>query len=110
MGIIIDGKKIASEIRAELKDETSNLKNRGVIPGLAVILVGQDPASISYVTGKKQACVEVGILSKSFELSSETTECELLDLVEKLNNDSDIHGIRITSYNVCYTKLLRRDK
>jgi len=95
MGIIIDGKKIASEIRAELKDETSNLKNRGVIPGLAVILVGQDPASISYVTGKKQACVEVGILSKSFELSSETTECELLDLVEKLNNDSDIHGILV---------------
>lgn len=95
MSYIIDGKKIAKDIREELKLETAQLKSKGIVPGLAVILVGSDPASISYVTGKKKACEEVGILSKSFELPGSTTELELLELVNQLNNDSEIHGILV---------------
>ena len=95
MGNIIDGKKIAKEIREELKVETSLLKEKNIVPGLAVILVGEDPASLSYVTGKKRACEEVGILSKSFELSKSTSEDELLKLVSQLNLDSEINGILV---------------
>lgn len=95
MGNIIDGKKIAKEIRAELKVETTLLKEKNVVPGLAVILVGEDPASMSYVTGKKKACEEVGILSKSFELLESTTEVELLKLVSQLNSDIEINGILV---------------
>lgn len=95
MGNIIDGKKIAKEIRAELKVETTLLKEKNVVPGLAVILVGEDPASMSYVTGKKRACEEVGILSKSFELLESTTEVELLKLVSQLNSDIEINGILV---------------
>lgn len=95
MGNIIDGKQIAKEIRKELQSETMLLKEKGVVPGLAVILVGEDPASISYVTGKKKACEEVGILSKSFELPASTSENELLGLVSTLNSDNEIHGILV---------------
>lgn len=95
MGNIIDGRKIASEIRAELKAETAQLKGKGIVPGLAVILVGEDPASISYVTGKKRACEEVGIYSKSFELPAETKEDDLLKLVHELNEDDSINGILV---------------
>ncbi|OQY38319.1 MAG: bifunctional 5,10-methylene-tetrahydrofolate dehydrogenase/5,10-methylene-tetrahydrofolate cyclohydrolase, partial [Spirochaetaceae bacterium 4572_7] len=92
---IIDGKQIAKDIRAELALETAKLKAQNIVPGLAVVLVGSDPASISYVTGKKRACEEVGIFSKSFELPEDTAEKEVLDLVEKLNNDDSIHGILV---------------
>lgn len=95
MGNIIDGKKIAKDIRAELKLETELLKEKNIVPGLAVILVGKDPASISYVTGKKRACEEVGILSKSFELPVDTTEEDLLELVKNLNIDDEINGILV---------------
>lgn len=95
MGSIIDGKAIAKEIRQELKQEVISLKNKNIIPGLAVILVGEDPASMSYVKGKKRACEEVGILSKSFELDINTTESSLLELVDKLNHDKEIHGILV---------------
>lgn len=95
MGKIIDGKQIAKEIREELKVETLLLKEKNIVPGLAVILVGEDPASISYVTGKKRACEEVGILSKSYELSSSTTEVDLLKLVKQLNLDTQINGILV---------------
>lgn len=95
MGNIIDGKKIAAEIRQELKLEAESLKAKNVVPGLAVILVGEDPASISYVTGKKRACEEIGILSKSYELPSDTSESDLLDLVKKLNADNEINGILV---------------
>lgn len=95
MGNIIDGKKIASDIRVELKAETERLKSENIVPGLAVVLVGEDPASVSYVTGKKRACEEVGILSKSFELPEDTSEKDLLDLVEKLNSDNEVNGILV---------------
>ncbi|MGL1891885.1 MAG: bifunctional methylenetetrahydrofolate dehydrogenase/methenyltetrahydrofolate cyclohydrolase FolD [Spirochaetaceae bacterium] len=95
MGNIIDGKKIAKEIREELRLEALELKKKNIVPGLAVILVGEDPASMSYVTGKKRACEEVGILSKSYELSAETKETDLLNLVEKLNKDNEINGILV---------------
>lgn len=95
MNKIIDGKKIASDIRLELKEEVLDLKTKGIVPGLAVILVGEDPASISYVTGKKRACDEVGILSKSYELDENTSEEELLQLVETLNGDDEINGILV---------------
>ena len=91
----IDGKLISKEIREELKIETEQLKKREIIPGLAVILVGSDPASISYVKGKKRACEEIGILSKSYELEETTSENELLELVDKLNQDSQINGILV---------------
>lgn len=92
---IIDGKKIAREIRQELKLEAESLKAKNIVPGLAVILVGKDPASISYVTGKKRACEEVGILSKSYELEPDTSEKDLLELVETLNCDNEINGILV---------------
>ncbi len=92
---IIDGKSIAKEIKAELAQEVKSLGEKGIIPGLAVIIVGEDPASISYVTGKKQACVECGIYSKSFELRENTSEEDLLELISNLNNDSSIHGILV---------------
>lgn len=92
---IIDGKQIASDIRKELLEEVKVLKDKGITPGLAVVLVGEDPASVSYVTGKKRACEECGILSKSFELPEDTSEEELLNLVEKLNNDDSVHGILV---------------
>lgn len=95
MSKIIDGKSIASNIRIELRDEVAALKSKGITPGLAVILVGEDPASISYVTGKKRACDEIGILSKSFELPEDTTEEKLLNLVEELNSDDEIDGILV---------------
>jgi len=95
MGNIIDGKQVAKEIREELKAETTLLKEKNIVPGLAVVLVGEDPASISYVTGKKRACEEVGILSKSYELPATTTEDELLKLVSTLNNDNEVNGILV---------------
>lgn len=92
---IIDGKKIASEIQDELKVEVSQLKEKGITPGLAVILVGEDPASVSYVTGKGKACERAGIYSRTIRLPEESSEEEVLQLVEELNHDNDIHGILV---------------
>jgi len=92
---IIDGKKIAEEIRAELKAEVTKLKAQGVVPGLAVALVGEDPASKSYVTAKERACEEIGIYSDDNRLPAETSQDELLALVKKLNADPKIHGILV---------------
>jgi len=92
---IIDGKQIAAEIRAELKEQVSLLKDKGVVPGLGVILVGADAASISYVTAKEKACSEAGIYSDDNRLPAETTEEELLGLVAKMNNDPKINGILV---------------
>ncbi|MCL2487901.1 MAG: bifunctional methylenetetrahydrofolate dehydrogenase/methenyltetrahydrofolate cyclohydrolase FolD [Oscillospiraceae bacterium] len=93
MAKIIDGKAAAARIRAELAAETALLKERGVIPGLAVILVGDDPASWVYVNHKKLACAESGIYSEEFLLPADTSEDELLALIASLNNRSDISGI-----------------
>lgn len=92
---IIDGKQIAADIRAELKDQVVALKEKGVVPGLGVILVGADPASQSYVTAKEQACENIGIYSDDNRLPAETSQEELLALVEKMNNDPKINGILV---------------
>ena len=92
---IIDGNKIAAEIRVEIKEEVAALKRKGINPGLVVVLVGEDPASTSYVRNKGKACDEVGIIGETIKLPATTTEEELLDLVKKLNNDPKWHGILI---------------
>ena len=92
---IIDGKKIATDIRSELKAEVEKLKAKGVTPGLGVILVGADPASISYVTAKEKACVDIGIYSDDNRLPAETSEKDLLALVNKMNKDPKINGILV---------------
>ncbi len=92
---IIDGKQVAAEIRAELKEEVSVLKGKGIVPGLGVILVGDDPASRSYVTAKERACEDIGLFSDDNRLSAETTQEELLALVERMNQDPKINGILV---------------
>lgn len=92
---IIDGKEIAAAIRAELKAEVAKLKDEGIVPGLGVILVGQDPASESYVTAKERACEDIGIYSDDNRLPAETTQEELLALVDRMNKDPKINGILV---------------
>lgn len=95
MAQIIDGKAIAKEIRARIKEETADLKNCDVTPGLAVVLVGDDPASRVYVTMKEKACAEAGIFSDEHKLPAETSEEQLLELVAQLNADERIDGILV---------------
>ena len=95
MASIIDGKKISQEIKDELKAKVEALKAEGKKAALAVIQVGNDPASSVYVNNKKKACAYIGIESLSYELPEETTEEELLALVERLNADSSVHGILV---------------
>lgn len=92
---IIDGKKISQEIKDELRDKVADLKSQGKDICLAVIQVGNDPASSVYVGNKKKACAYIGIQSLSYELAEETTQQELLDLIEKLNADSKVNGILV---------------
>jgi methylenetetrahydrofolate dehydrogenase (NADP+)/methenyltetrahydrofolate cyclohydrolase len=92
---IIDGKQIAADIRAELKNKVEQLKAKGITPGLGVILVGADPASISYVTAKEKACHDIGMFSDDNRMPAETSEKDLLALVEKMNKDPKIHGILV---------------
>ena len=94
MANIIDGKAISAQIRQEIKQETEEFAaEHGFRPGLAVIIVGEDPASQVYVRNKKRACDEVGFYSESYELPASTTQDELNSLVDKLNKDDKIHGI-----------------
>ncbi len=92
---LLEGKKIAAEIRAELAVEIGRLKERGITPGLGVVLVGDDPASHSYVTAKEQTCRELGMYSDDNRLPATATRTELLDRIERLNNDPHIHGILV---------------
>lgn len=92
---IIDGKAIAAEIRTEVAAEVAALKEQGIQPGLAVVLVGENPASEVYVRNKRKTCEELGIASFAHDLPVSTTEAELLALVEQLNNDPRVHGILI---------------
>ena len=92
---IIDGKQIAACLRSELKIEVAKLKKQSIVPGLGVILVGQDPASQSYVTAKEQACEEIGIYSDDNRLPENTTQKELIALVNKMNADPKINGILV---------------
>lgn len=95
MANIIDGKKISLEIKDEVKAKVEALKQKGVEPCLAVILVGENPASQVYVRNKKRACEYCGIKSLSYELPESTTEEELLSLVDSLNNNSECNGILV---------------
>ncbi|MBT0662763.1 bifunctional methylenetetrahydrofolate dehydrogenase/methenyltetrahydrofolate cyclohydrolase FolD [Geobacter pelophilus] len=95
MANLIDGKAIASKIRGEITAEIAALKTKGITPGLAVVLVGEDAASKVYVSMKEKACQDVGIFSDEHKLSADTTEAELLDLIDKLNCDLRIHGILV---------------
>ena len=92
---IIDGKVIAAQIREELKAEVASLKQKNIVPGLGVILVGADPASISYVTAKEKACEEIGIYSEDNRLPADTSEKDLLALVGRMNNNPKINGILV---------------
>ncbi len=93
MAIIIDGKKVSAEVKEQVRIETEELVKKGIKPGLAVIIVGDDPASRVYVNNKKKACEKVGFLSKEFALPATTTQEELLALVNELNEDKEINGI-----------------
>ena len=94
MATIIDGKAISATIRAEIKAQTEQLyATHGIRPGLAVIIVGEDPSSQVYVRNKRRACEEVGFYSEAYELGAETTQAELNALVDRLNADPAIHGI-----------------
>ncbi len=91
--MIIDGKAISAATRADIKSEVDQLKAKGITPGLAVIIVGDDPASRVYVNNKKKACAELGMLSEEYALPAETTREELLELIDTLNKRDDIDGI-----------------
>lgn len=94
--ILLDGKKISSEIKEELKEKVAALKNNGKgVPGLVTILVGDNPASQSYVSSKNKLCKEVGFNSKAENLDKNITEKELLDLIDKYNADDNYHGILV---------------
>ncbi len=92
---IIDGKQIAAVVRAELAEEVQALRKRGVVPGLGVVLLGDDPASKSYVTAKEKACAELGLFSADHRLPAATPQAELLGLVRKMNADMGIHSILV---------------
>lgn len=92
---VIDGKKISKEIKDELKDKVAKLKEEGKEITLAVIQVGEDPASTVYVGNKKKACEYIGIRSLAYELKEETTQEDLLTLIQKLNEDNSINGILV---------------
>lgn len=92
---ILDGKKVATDVRANITKEIEQLKTKGITPGLAVVLVGEDPASQVYVRNKEKACHAVGIDSFMHRLPADTKEETLLELIEKLNADTAVHGILV---------------
>ena len=92
---IIDGKAISKQIKDEVKEKVAALKAQGVTVTLAVVQVGNDPASSVYVNNKKKACAYTGMESESFELPEETTQEELLSLIEELNGRKEINGILV---------------
>ena len=96
-GIIIDGKAISLKIREEVKRRAAVLRERGIIPCLAVVLVGEDPASLSYVKSKERALAEAGMESRDIRLPQTTSEAELLSLINELNKDKKVHAILVQS-------------
>ena len=95
MAKILDGKALSQKIKGQLKEEVAKLKDEGISVGLAVVIVGDDPASRVYVNSKKRACEEIGIYSEEYALKGETTQEELIELVKKLNEKDDINGILV---------------
>ncbi len=94
---VIDGKKVAEEVLQEVAQEINALKSQGITPGLAVVLVGEDPASQVYVNSKARKCAELGMHSEKIVLSADTSQEELLKVIEQLNNNPAIHGILVQS-------------
>lgn len=97
MAIIMDGKALAKKIRQQVKEEVSRLKEKGIFPKLAVIMVGEDPASKVYVRNKSKACNEAGIAYEEFLLDENSSMEELLKVIKELNERKDIHGILLQS-------------
>lgn len=95
MALVIDGKKISQEIKEELKKQVASLREKGTEIALAVIQVGEDPASSVYVGNKKKACAYIGIRSESYELPESVSQDELIDLIDRLNRDDKINGILV---------------
>lgn len=95
MAKILSGKMVSARVREELKQEVEELKAGGTVPGLAVVIVGEDPASQVYVANKEKACAELGMYSEKYALPAETTQEELLALVDTLNQKEEIHGILV---------------
>ena len=93
MAKLISGKEVSAKVRAQVREECEKLKAQGICPGLAVIIVGDDPASRVYVNNKKKACAEVGFVSEEYALPAETTQEELLELIATLNRKPEINGI-----------------
>lgn len=93
--MIIDGKKVSDKIKSELKNKVYKLKEGGIVPGLAVILVGNNPASKIYVKNKQKACEEIGIQSRQYLLDEKTSQKDLLELIEHLNKSTQTHGILV---------------
>lgn len=97
MAKLIDGKAVSAQVKAQVAEEAARLKDRGIVPGLAVVIVGNDSASRVYVNNKKKACQAVGFYSEEYALPEETTQQELLELVNRLNQDPKINGILVQS-------------
>lgn len=95
MAKILSGKTVSQRIKDELKEKVAELKEKGINPGLAVIIVGDDPASRVYVNNKKKACAEIGIYSEEYALGESTSEEELLGLIDELNHKKEINGILV---------------
>ncbi|MFS0672771.1 bifunctional methylenetetrahydrofolate dehydrogenase/methenyltetrahydrofolate cyclohydrolase FolD [Ornithinibacillus sp. 179-J 7C1 HS] len=92
---VINGKELSIKLKLNMKKEVEHLKEKNIVPHLTVVLVGNNPASRSYVNGKKKASEEVGISSEILELSEAITESELIQIIEQLNNDENVHGILV---------------
>lgn len=97
MAIRIDGKAVSLQVQERIRQETEQLKAKGITPGLAVVIVGDDPASRTYVNNKKKACERVGFYSEEYALSADTSQQTLLDLVKELNEKPEINGILVQS-------------
>jgi len=92
---ILDGKALSNKVKEDIKIECEELKKEGLIPGLAVILVGEDPASQTYVASKEKSCIAAGIFSQKITMNKDATQERLLDRIQKLNDDDSIHGILV---------------
>ncbi|MEO6025270.1 MAG: tetrahydrofolate dehydrogenase/cyclohydrolase catalytic domain-containing protein, partial [Candidatus Binatia bacterium] len=95
MSTILDGKAVAQAVRAEAARDVETLRTRGIVPGLATVLVGDDPASRVYVGSKERACTEIGMRSVGQRLPSDTTTAALMAVVDELNTRADVHGILV---------------
>ena len=95
MAILIDGKLVSKKVKEDVANRVKELEEKGIKPGLAVIIVGDDPASRVYVNNKKKACAEVGFYSEEYALPADTSMEELLELIDVLNNRQDINGILV---------------